>query len=78
MTQDQEINVGDLVIYVGPPIVNPLRWELIVSSNNGILDTDDLGIVIESDLFLKIARVFFQKKDISIERISFKQLIKIH
>lgn len=68
------IFIGDLVYYVGPPIVNPLSWERIVENDNGIISKDDIGIVIEADSFLRIADVFFQKQDLSIERISFKYL----
>lgn len=68
------IFIGDLVYYVGPPIVNPLSWERIVENDNGIINKDDIGIVIEADSFLRIADVFFQKQDLSIERISFKYL----
>lgn len=65
---------GDLVYYIGPPIVAPLKWDLIISNNNGILSEDDLGIVIDTDQFLKIADVFFQTNEILIKRLSFKKL----
>lgn len=68
------ILLGDLVYYIGPPITSPLMWNLIVDNDNGIISHDDFGIVIDCDSFLKIADVFFQKNDITIERISFKYL----
>ena len=69
------IFVGDLVYYVGPPIVNPLRWEYIVENNNGIISKTDLGVVVDSDCFLRIADVFIQKYSITLERISFNHLV---
>jgi hypothetical protein len=69
------ILVGDLVYYMGPPILNPLRWDCIIENDNGIISRTDLGIVVDTDSFLRIADVFFQKQNITIERLSFKQLI---
>ena len=66
--------VGDLVYYIGPPIVNPLAWALIVENDNGIINKDDIGIIITADSFLHIANIFFQQNEIIIERISFKHL----
>jgi hypothetical protein len=65
---------GDLVYYIGPPILNPLEWSYIVQNDNGIISSEDLGVVIQSDSFLRIANVFFQKNEITINRISFKRL----
>lgn len=76
MTQSSiVILVGDLVYYAGPPILNPLRWDCIIENDNGIISRTDLGVVIDTDSFLRIADVFFQKQNITIERLSFKQLI---
>lgn len=74
MTKKIIILLGDLVYYIGPPIVNPPIWSSIVENNNGIISTDDIGIVIDTDSFLKIADVFFQRQNITIKRISHKQL----
>ena len=74
METEHIILLGDLVYYVGPPVLNPLRWSYIVENNNGIISTSDLGIVIEADSFLRIANIFFQRQEITLERISFKQL----
>lgn len=65
---------GDLVQYFGPPILNPPRWNLIVANNNGIINYNEIGIVIESDKFLRIAKVYFQENEIIIERITFSRL----
>ena len=74
MTKETIILIGDLVFYTGPPIVNPLLWTNIVESDNGIINKDDLGIVIDTDIFLKIADVFFQRNEITIKRITFRKL----
>lgn len=66
--------LGDLVYYIGPPIVSPLKWEYIVQNDNGIISKNDLGIIVDLDSFLKIADVFFQKQNFTIERISFRKL----
>ena len=75
--EQNTINIfaGDLVYYVGPPIVNPLRWEYIVENDNGIISKTDLGVVVDSDCFLRIADVFIQKYSITLERISFNHLV---
>lgn len=70
----QQICLGDLVYYIGPPILSPLKWELIIENDNGILNTQDIGVVIKCDSFLRIANIFFQKNELTLERISFKQL----
>lgn len=69
-----KICLGDLVYYIGPPIVTPLKWELIVENDNGIINRQDIGIVIDCDNFLHVADIFFQKNEITIERVSFRQL----
>lgn len=74
MTIKEKISLGDLVLYIGPPILYPLKWNLIVENNNGIINKEEIGIVIHCDSFLRIANVFFQKNEITLERISFKQL----
>ena len=74
MTTEHIILLGDLVYYIGPPILNPLLWENIVENDNGIISRNDLAIVTEIDSFLRIADVFFQRQEIKIERISFKHL----
>lgn len=66
--------IGDLVYYIGPPIVNPMRWEQIIENDNGIINRHDLGIVTDTDSFLKIADVFFHNQSTTIERISFRYL----
>jgi len=73
-TETPQICLGDLVYYIGPPIVTPLKWELIVENDNGIINRKDIGIVIDCDDFLRVASIFFQKNEITIERISFRQL----
>ena len=73
-SSERIILLGDLVYYIGPPILNPLKWSHIVENDNGIISTKDLGIVIEADAFLKIANIFFQRQEITLQRISFKQL----
>lgn len=76
MTEYEEIIFipGDLVQYFGPPILNPPRWDLIVSNDSGIINSTEIGIIIESDKLLRIADVFFQKNQIIIERITFNRL----
>lgn len=75
MSKELIFIVGDLVHYVGPPLISPLNWELIIANNNGIVSDDDLGVVVKSDHFLRIADVFFQENEILVNRISFKNLI---
>lgn len=70
-------NTGNLVYYVGPPILSPQDWARIVSHNNGVIDFNDVGVIITSDNFLKIADIYFQQSEIYINRISYKYLIKI-
>lgn len=74
MNTEHIILLGDLVYYIGPPILNPLIWQNIVENDNGIISRNDLAIVIEIDSFLRIADLFFQKQEIKIERVSFKHL----
>lgn len=74
MNKQHIILIGDLVYYIGPPIVTPLIWSSIVENDNGIVSKKDLGIVIDADGFLQIADVFFQKSELTIKRISFKKL----
>lgn len=69
-----EVRLGDLVYYIGPPILSPLKWDLIVENDNGIINREDIGIVIDCDNFLHIADVFFQKNEITLERVSYRQL----
>ena len=71
---EQQILLGDLVYYIGPPILNPLAWESIVENDNGIISRHDLAVVIDVDTFLKIADLFFQRQEREIKRISFKHL----
>jgi hypothetical protein len=75
MTSEHIILLGDLVYYIGPPILNPLKWSYIVENDNGIISKRDIGIVIKTDSFLKIANIFFQRQEITLERISHKQLM---
>lgn len=72
--EQKKILLGDLVYYIGPPIVNPLCWDYIVENDNGIVSRNDLAIVVDVDSFLKIANLFFQKQEIEIKRVSFKYL----
>ena len=74
MHTEHVILLGDLVYYIGPPILNPLKWAYIVENDNGVISTRDLGVVIEADSFLRIANVFFQRQELTLERISFKLL----
>lgn len=74
VTREVIILIGDLVYYIGPPIVNPPLWKNIVENDNGIINSDDIGIVVSADSFLKIADVFFQRTEITIKRISFRKL----
>lgn len=70
----QDFLLGDLVYYIGPPILNPLAWESIIENDNGIVSRNDLAIVIDIDYFLRIADLFFQRQERQIDRISFKHL----
>lgn len=72
----QYLIIGELVYYVGPPILNPQDWQRISTHNNGLVDFNDLGLVLECDNFLKIANLYFQESEIEIPRISYKYLIK--
>ena len=74
MDKEHVILLGDLVYYIGPPILNPLIWENIVENDNGIISRNDLAIVIEIDSFLRIADLFFQRQELKIERIAFKHI----
>ena len=69
-----EILLGDLVYYIGPPIVSPLSWESIIENDNGVVSRDDIAVVIDVDYFLRIADLFFQRNKTQIERVSFKHL----
>ncbi len=69
--------IGDLIYYDGPPILNPQDWGRIVVHNNGIVDRDDLGIVLLCDNFLKIADIYFQDSEIEVPRLSYKYLIRV-
>ena len=71
---EKQILLGDLVYYIGPPIVGPLSWESIIENDNGIISRDDVAVVIDADYFLKIAVLFFQRNKRQIERVSFKYL----
>ena len=75
MTLEQAIfTVGDLVYYIGPPVLNPIASELIVENDNRIINRDDIGIIIRLDSFLNIANIFFQHNEITLERVSCKHL----
>lgn len=74
MTTPKNILLGDLVYYIGPPIVSPLTWKYIVENDNGIISRNDLAVVIDVDTFLKIADLFFQRQELEIKRISFKYI----
>lgn len=65
---------GDLVQYFGPPILNPQRWDLIVSSDNGIINSNEIGVILETDKLLRIADVFFQTNQVVVQRITFNRL----
>lgn len=69
--------IGDLIYYDGPPILNPKDWGRIIVHNNGVINCDDIGIVLLCDNFLKIADIYFQESDIEIPRLSYKYLIRI-
>jgi len=71
---EKDFLLGDLVYYIGPPIVNPLSWQNIIENDNGIVSRNDLAIIIDIDCFLKIADLFFQKQERQIDRVSFKHL----
>ena len=66
--------LGSMVLYVGPPIVYPERWELIVKNNNGIVNLDEVAIIIENNQVLCISTLFFQVCQIEIPRIDHKYL----
>ena len=66
--------LGDLVLYVGEPILNPQRWDLIVINNNGIVNQDEFAIIIENDRHLEISTLFFQISQVEVPRISYKFL----
>lgn len=67
-------NVGDLVFYIGEPILYPPRWDLIVNNTNGIISLNEMAIIIENNIEIKIATLFFQINQIEIPRISHKFL----
>lgn len=68
--------IGELVYYHGPPILNPQDWGRIIRHNNGVVNRDDLAVVLHCDNFLRIADVYFQESDIEIKRLSYKFLSK--
>lgn len=68
---------GDLVYYCGPPIYYPQDWNRIVANNNGVVNLNEIAVILESDNFLRIARVYFQQNEIEIPRLSHKFLIKV-
>lgn len=74
MNEPQQFLLGDLVYYIGPPLVGPLSWESIVENDNGIVNRNDIAIIIDADYFLKIADLFFQRNKRQVERVSFKHL----
>ena len=76
-TRTELLIIGDLVYYDGPPILNPQDWGRIIVHNNGVVNRDDIGIVLLCDNFLKIANIYFQESDIEIPRLSYKYLIRI-
>jgi hypothetical protein len=69
--------IGDLVYYDGPPILNPQDWGRIITHDNGVVNRDDIGIVLLNDDFLRIASVYFQESEIEIPRLSYRFLIRI-
>jgi hypothetical protein len=70
------LKIGELVFYNGPPLLNPNDYYRITKYNNGLINFDDLGIVLFCDDFLRIADLYFQESEIEISRISYKFLIK--
>lgn len=70
-------SIGELVYYKGPPILNPQDWGRIVKYNNGIVNRDDLAIILRNDHFLQIADLYFQDSEIEVPRVSYKYLLKI-
>lgn len=74
---DLTLFIGDLVYYTGPPIMFPQNWRKIAVNNNGIINNDEIAIVLENNVFLKIADLYFQVSEIEIPRISYKYLIKV-
>lgn len=75
--QTEFLAIGDLIFYHGPPILNPRDWGQIISHNNGLINQDDMGIVILCDNFLKIADIYFQESEIEVPRLSYKYLIRV-
>lgn len=69
--------IGELIFYRGPPILNPRDWGRIITHNNGIIDSNDIGIVILCDNFLKIADIYFQESEIEVPRLSYRYLIRV-
>jgi len=68
--------IGELVYYHCPPILKPQDWGRIIVHNNGVVNRDDLAVVLHCDNFLRIADVYFQESDIEIKRLSYKFLLK--
>lgn len=77
LIQTDILSIGDLIFYHGPPILNPRDWGRIISHNNGLINQDDIGIVILCDNFLKIADIYFQESEIEVSRLSYKYLIRV-
>lgn len=71
------LSTGDLVYYRGPPIYYPQLWAKIIANNNGVVDSNEIAIILENDNFLRIATVYFQQNEIEIPRLSHKFLIKV-
>lgn len=67
-------NVGDLVLYVGEPLVFPERWDLIVKNNNGIVSLDEFALILLNDEILCVSTLFFYKCQLEIPRIHHKFL----
>ena len=74
MSETQNFLLGDLVYYIGPPLVGPLSWESIIENDNGIVNRNDIAIIIDANYFLKVADLFFQRNRREVERVSFKYL----
>ena len=69
-----DFKTGDLVFYVGEPILNPTIWTLIVVNNNGIVNLDEIALIIKNDKILKVSTLYFTKCALEIPQISHKFL----
>ncbi len=66
--------VGSIVYYRGEPILNPQRWDLIIVKTNGIVDLDEIALIIQTNEVLQFSTLFFSLSQIEIPRISHKYL----